>query len=44
MKTFFIILLLPVIILWKIIRLVVPELTSPFDSLAEAMGNILRIG
>lgn len=41
-KLFFIVILLPIIIIWKILRLIVPELTRPFDSLASGIGNILR--
>lgn len=41
-KLFFIVILLPIIILWKILRLVAPEITRPFDSLASGIGNILR--
>lgn len=41
-KIFFIFILLPIIILWKILRLIAPELTRPFDSLARGIGSLLR--
>lgn len=41
-KLFVIVILLPFIILWKILRMIAPELTRPFDSLANGIGNILR--
>lgn len=31
-----------VIILWKILRLIVPELTRPFDSLADGPSEVFR--
>lgn len=41
-KLIFIVILLPIIILWKILRLIVPELTRPLDSLASGIANIFR--
>ena len=35
---------LPAIIIWRILRCIAPELTRPFDGLANALGQIFRLG
>jgi hypothetical protein len=41
-KIFFIVILFPLIILWKTLRFIAPELTRPFDSLAGGIASIFR--
>ena len=42
MTTLLKIIFLPLIILWKICRMVLPELTRPFDSLGAGIRDIFR--
>lgn len=35
---------LPAIIVWRILRAILPEITRPFDGLATALGQIFRLG
>lgn len=41
-KIFFFIILLPLIILWKTLRLIAPEITRPLDSFANGIASIFR--
>jgi len=42
MTTLLKIIFLPLIILWKICRFILPELTKPFDSMFTGISNIFR--
>ncbi len=35
---------IPVVILWRILRFVAPELTRPLEGLTNALGQIFRLG
>ena len=40
MKTILYLIFLPVIILWKILRAIAPELTKPFDAIGRGIAGI----
>lgn len=42
MTTIFKILFIPLIVLWKILRMTLPELTRPLDSLMSGIRGIFR--
>lgn len=42
MKTILYLLCLPIIVLWRILRSVAPEITRPLDVLANSLGEIFR--